>query len=243
MSETYVMPEQPEYHEAIRRIQNSDSVDAEAVVNPLIQKMLENTHFVKLLAQALSDSKQDKLTGSQGQVVGFDKDGKPTPQAAPDTGVTSFKGRTGAVVPKAGDYTAADVGAVPTTRKVNNKALEKDISLTAADVGGLTQAAADNRYLKLSGGEILGRLTVDDKIMLQSKDSTHYGYAILSCDIDTGSIRITSAGNILNGGDSFSPNGMLTGLRQPTDDTDAANKKYVDDAITAAIAGAINASY
>ena len=37
--------------------------------------------------------------------------------------------------------TAADVGAVPTSRKVNNKALSGDISLTAADVGTLTTAA------------------------------------------------------------------------------------------------------
>jgi hypothetical protein len=32
---------------------------------------------------------------------------------------------------------ASDVGAVPTTRKVNNKALSADISLTAADVGAV----------------------------------------------------------------------------------------------------------
>lgn len=43
--------------------------------------------------------------------------------------------------------TAADVGAVPTTRKVNNKALSADITLTAADVGARpstwTPTAAD----------------------------------------------------------------------------------------------------
>lgn len=64
-------------------------------------------------------------------------------------GVASFKGRTGAVVPQAGDYTAAQVGArpntwtptaaqvgaVPTTRRVNGKALSSDISLSASDVG------------------------------------------------------------------------------------------------------------
>ena len=68
---------------------------------------------------------------------------------APDTGVTTFNGRTGAVTPQAGDYTAemvgarpstwtpsaADVGAVPTTRTVNGQALSADISLTASDVG------------------------------------------------------------------------------------------------------------
>lgn len=105
-------------------------------------------------------SKQDKLTGTQGQVVGFDANGSAVAQAAPDTGVTTFNGRTGAVTPQSGDYTAAqvgarpvtwtptasDVGAVPTTRKVNNKALSEDISLTAADVG----AAATNHGTHVS---------------------------------------------------------------------------------------------
>jgi hypothetical protein len=35
----------------------------------------------------------------------------------------------------------------------------------------------------------------------------------------------------------------VTGLVTPTSDTDAANKKYVDDAITAAITDALEASY
>ena len=34
-------------------------------------------------------------------------------------------------------YTASEVGAVPTTRKINNKALSSDITLTAADVNAL----------------------------------------------------------------------------------------------------------
>lgn len=94
-------------------------------------------------------SKQDKLVGTQGQIVGFDASGNAIAQSAPDTGVTTFNGRTGAVTPQSGDYTAADVGArpstwtptatdvgaVPATRKVNNKALSADISLTASDVG------------------------------------------------------------------------------------------------------------
>lgn len=54
---------------------------------------------------------------------------------APETGVVNFNGRTGAVTPQAGDYTADMVGAVPTTRTVNGKALSGDIALNAADVG------------------------------------------------------------------------------------------------------------
>ena len=62
-------------------------------------------------------------------------------------GVSSFRGRTGAVVPLAGDYTPAMVGAVPTTRTVNGKALTADITLTASDIGARpdtwTPTAAD----------------------------------------------------------------------------------------------------
>ena len=64
---------------------------------------------------ALFSEKQDKITGQQGQVVGFDEDGNAVPQAAPNTGVTSFDGRTGAVTPQSGDYTAEMVGARPST--------------------------------------------------------------------------------------------------------------------------------
>ena len=105
-----------------------------------------NSNNLPSLAAALANEKQDKLTGTQGQVVGFDEDGNAVPQ---DAGVTSFNGRTGAVTPQSGDYTAEmvgarpstwtpsaeDVGAVPTTRTVNGKALSANISLTASDVG------------------------------------------------------------------------------------------------------------
>lgn len=56
-------------------------------------------------------------------------------ESAAGGGVMSFNGRTGYVLPAAGDYSAADVGAVPTTRKVNGKALSSDVTLAAADVG------------------------------------------------------------------------------------------------------------
>ena len=147
------------------------------------------------------DNKQDELTGTEDQLVGFNSAGeavavaKPDPlptggetgqvltktasgtawddvpsdlpsggtdgqiltktadgvawEDAPDTGVTSFNSRTGAVTPQEGDYTAdmvgarpdtwtpsaADVGAVPTSRTVNGQELSQDINLTADNVG------------------------------------------------------------------------------------------------------------
>lgn len=88
--------------------------------------------------------KQDKLTGTQGQIVGFDSSGNAIAQAAPASGVTSFKGRTGAVTPANGDYTAEMVGAVPTTRKINNKALSADVTLAAGDVGAVPTSRTVN---------------------------------------------------------------------------------------------------
>lgn len=75
------------------------------------------------------DGKQDKLTGVQGQVVGFDDEGDAVAMPAPATGVTTFNGRTGAVTPQAGDYTAAMVGA-----------RGDDWTPTADDVGAATPA-------------------------------------------------------------------------------------------------------
>ena len=151
--------------------------------------------------ETIWDGKQDELTGTEDQLVGFNSAGeavavaKPDPlptggetgqvltktstgaqwddipsdlpaggtdgqiltktadgvawEDAPDTGVTSFNSRTGAVTPQEGDYTAdmvgarpdtwtpsaSDVGAVPTSRTVNGKALSSNITLNASDVG------------------------------------------------------------------------------------------------------------
>lgn len=58
--------------------------------------------------------------------------------------VTSVNGKTGAV-----ELGASDVGAVPTTRTVNGKALSSNITLSANDVGALP----------ISGGTLTGSLT------------------------------------------------------------------------------------
>lgn len=87
-----------------------------------------NSDNLPSLAAALANEKQDKLTGTSGQFVGFDSGGNATAVAAP---------------------TAAQVGAVPTSRTVNGKALNSNITLSAGDVGALP----------LSGGTLTGNLT------------------------------------------------------------------------------------
>ena len=61
----------------------------------------ENTQIPN--AQDL-ETKQDKLVGTTGQLVGFDAEGNAIAQEAPEGGVLSFNGRAGAVVPQEGDY-------------------------------------------------------------------------------------------------------------------------------------------
>ena len=65
---------------------------------------------------------------------------------------------------------ASDVGAVPTTRKVNNKTLSSDITLNASDVSALP----------ISGGTITGDLTVE-------------GVTYLGLDVDSSASKTTPA--------------------------------------------------
>lgn len=111
--------------------------------------------------------------GTDGQILTKTADGVAW-EDAPDTGVTSFNGRTGAVVPASGDYTADQVGARPSTwtpsasdvgamPAVSGGSTGQVLTKTAngqawqdAPEGGITQDAADARYLKLSGGTMDG---------------------------------------------------------------------------------------
>ena len=102
--------------------------------------------------------------GTDGQILTKTTDGVAW-EDAPDTGVTSFNSRTGAVTPQDGDYTAdmvgarpdtwtpsaADVGAVPTSRTVNGKALSSNITLTAADVNAASPPTSTTVTLTTSG--------------------------------------------------------------------------------------------
>lgn len=81
--------------------------------------------------------------GTTGQILTKTEDGEAWSNP-PDTGVTTFNGRTGAVSPQTGDYTAAMVGAVPTSRTVNGQALTQNITLDAGDVGAVPTSRTVN---------------------------------------------------------------------------------------------------
>lgn len=103
--------------------------------------------------------KQETLTGTAGELVGFGADGKATALPAPkvnnkalSTDITLDASDVNAR-PSTWMPSASDVGAVPTSRKVNDKALSEDISLTASDVGAIPLTMADTFATK---GDIAG---------------------------------------------------------------------------------------
>ena len=49
----YDIPENPVYNAEIRALQDSDPASASAVLNPLVQRLIENTHAVKQQANGL----------------------------------------------------------------------------------------------------------------------------------------------------------------------------------------------
>lgn len=152
-------------------------------------------YYTKQEINTSLESKQNKLTGTAGQVVGFDSSGNAIAQAAPAT--------------------------------------------------GLTQAEADARYLKLSGGRITGTTVFEEQTTF--KDVAYFyngspnddGFYIHAIGISqNGDCYIAE----ILGGFSDEPV-RLSSIANPIYNLEAANKKYVDDAISTAITGAINASY
>lgn len=106
--------------------------------------------YVKTVAEKMTQSPISfQVSGVEGEelIIEFtQEDGEGSVD-----GVTSFNGRSGEVIPQAGDYTAemvgarsdswfpttTEIGAVSDTRKINNKPLSEDIMLDANDVGAV----------------------------------------------------------------------------------------------------------
>lgn len=127
-------------------------------------------------------AKQDKLVGEQGQIVGFNASGEAVAQDAPSGGVTSFNGRTGAVVSRAGDYVVEQVtGAAPTYSPV----FETSISMgRVADdfIGTFSVAMGDRVTASGTASFAEGDQTVASGVGahaegLKSKASGNYSHA------------------------------------------------------------------
>ena len=161
-------------------------------------------------ADAAAVAKQDALTGQPGQVVGFNAGGKPEAQDPPDTGVTSFNGRSGEVVPQEGDYTAQQVGALP---------------ITGGTVTGDVTIGGSSPSLTLGDGSGYPGL--------QFKGLAKEGLRLQADSVGVRLFATTKTADIDSAG-SFS---RLAGVDTPVQQFDAANKKYVDEHASAARRG------
>ena len=161
-------------------------------------------------ADAAAAAKQDALLGQPGQVVVFNADGKPEAQDPPDTGVTSFKGRSGEVVPQEGDYTAQQVGALP---------------ITGGTVTGDVTIGGSSPSLTLGDGSGYPGLQFEGL----AKEG-------LRLQADGGGVRLfaTTKTADIDAAGSFS---RLAGVDTPVQQFDAANKMYVDEHAAAARRG------
>lgn len=116
---------------------------------------------------------------------------------------------------------------------------------------GLTQDTADQRYLQLSGGTMVGDIDMD------SHDINNVSFVKAAGTYDNAGIRFNSNGTIMNfvtgystamelsansvnvvnhnirnvAGIEMSNSGIITGLGEPVNDEDAATKGYVDNAV------------
>lgn len=78
------------------------------------------------------------------------------------SGVMSFNGREGEVVPQDGDYTFEMVGAVPTSRKINGQQLNQDITLTPGDIGAQVAGSYVPTSRKINGKALTSDLTIEE---------------------------------------------------------------------------------
>lgn len=141
---------------------------------------------------AALSGKQNILTGSSGQLVGFDAEGKAVAQAAPS--------------------------------------------------GGMTQEGADARYLQLSGGTMTGNLTLEEHKVELGQVTPNYSFEVPCLDVHSyktefstgivpmfGQITFLSSATLINF--PIRLDTRIRGVANPSIDTDAANKQYVDQAI------------
>ena len=183
------------------------------------------------------DGKQDKLTGVQGQVVGFDDEGDAVAMPAPATGVTTFNGRTGAVTPQEGDYTAAMVGA-----------RGEDWTPTADDVGAIPApdgGTAGQVLTKTVDGEAwqdapsgLPDGGTEGQMLYKSADGAEWGdkpvmYVNITYDSSSGYAADKTASEIYeahsNGNAIFAINGaVIIGLRDVSVSGGIYSANFVD---------------
>ena len=130
--------------------------------------------------------------GTPGQVLTQGASG-PEWTDASDTGVTTFNGRTGAVTPQSGDYTAEMVGARPSTWTPTAQEVGAakpgnvfTVTLTAAGWSSNSQTVSDERFLASGYAYITNPADADfakwAAAMIRGQDVTTNGQMTFTCE-------------------------------------------------------------
>lgn len=139
------------------------------------------------------------------------------------TGVSSFNGRTGTVIPQNGDYTAEQVGALP----ISGGTMTGNIDLGDNNLDNVSYVKAAGTYKNAgiqfsSNGTIMNFVTGNSSALELSANS-----------VNVVNHKIRNVAGI-----EMSNSGIITGLGEPVNDGDATNKQYVDNAV-AGVSGGI----
>lgn len=156
--------------------------------------------------------KQDKLKGTEGQVVGFDAAGKAVPQGTESLRGPAGKDGTNGTDGRSAYQYAVDGGYTGTEEQF--KAL-MGTGPWLPVAGGIMTGALDMGLAGIEGAKFFGFGFSADTIRPTN------GYPLFHA---TGSYSVKFEGR---GGSIVT----LQNIKNPVSDTDAANKKYVDDLI------------
>lgn len=152
----YTVPEEPEYDELIRRIENGDPVNAEDILNPVIIRLIENTAAVKRQA--------DRLLLALGSLT---TEGGDLDQALAQKVDSNDSRLTDARTPKAHAASHGSGGSDPVTPAAIGAAAA---SHTHKYAGSSTAGGAASSAAKLSSARSIDGMSFDG-----SANIAHYG--------------------------------------------------------------------
>lgn len=172
-----------------------------------------NSDNLPSLAQALANEKQDKLTGTKGQVVGFNAAGEAVAQDAPESGITQ---------------TQADSRYL----RLSGGTMEDNSIIEFVDRHGSQELGITGSRINFYGSR---NMTIEDGEIssissITSPTSALNIYSGVSISLRNNSSQISIGSNGTITFETFSSGNPIkvTGIAEPESENDATNKAYVD---------------